>query len=97
MLEDGLAMTVSKPPTRQQMATWVTECLDDLGKHIIKAALRRNGYSYFPQEEVQVQVQLNIEQDAQLDDKVDMSDYNNSSADGTLTDTTSKAPNNNNE
>ena len=25
MLEEGLAMTVSKPPTRQRMATWVTE------------------------------------------------------------------------
>ena len=97
MLEEGLAMTVSKPLTRQQMASWVTECLDDLGEHIIKAAWRRNGYSYFPQEEVQVQVQLNIEQDAQLDDKVDISDYNNSSADETLTDTTSEAPNNKNK
>ena len=97
MLEEGLAMTVSKPLTRQQMTTWVTECLDDLGKHIAKAAWRRNGYSYFPQEEVQVQVQLNIEQDAQLDDEVDISDYNNSSADETLTDTTSEAPNNNNK
>ena len=96
MLEEGLAMTVSKPLTRQQMATWVTESLDDLGEHIVKAAWRRNGYSYFPQEEVQVQVQLNIEQDAQLDDEVDISDYN-LSADDTLTDTTSKAPNNNNE
>ena len=76
------------------MATWVTESLDDLGEHIIKAAWRRNGYLYFPQEEVQVQ--LNIEQDAQLDDEVDISDYN-SSADDTLTDTTSEAPNNNNE
>ena len=38
MLEEGLAMTVSKPPTQQQMATWVTECLDDLGEHIIKVA-----------------------------------------------------------
>ena len=62
MLEEGLAMTVSKPPTWQQMATWVMQCLDDLGEHIIKAAWRRKGYSYFPQEEVQVQVQLNIEQ-----------------------------------
>ena len=97
MLEEGLAMTVSKPLTRQQMATWVTECLDDLGKHMVKAAWRRNGYSYFPQEEVRVQVQLNIEQDAQLDDEVDISDYNNLSADETLTDTTSEAPNNNNE
>ena len=97
MLEEGLAMTVSKPLTRQRMATWVTESLDDLGEHIVKAAWRRNGYSYFPEEEVQVQVQLNIEQDAQLDDKVDISDYTNSSADETLTDTTSKAPNNNNE
>ena len=96
MLEEGLAMTVLKPPTRQRMATWVTESLDDLGEHIVKAARRRNGYSYFPQEEVQVQVQLNIEQDAQLDDEVGISDYN-SSADDTLTDTTSKAPNNNNE
>ena len=96
MLEEGLAMTVSKPPTRQRMTTWVTESLDDLGEHIVKAAWRRNGYSYFPQETVQVQVQLNIEQDAQLDDEVDISDYN-SSADDTLTDTTSEAPNNNNE
>ena len=79
------------------MATWVTESLDDLGKHIVKAAWRRNGYLYFPEEEVQVQVQLNIEQDAQLDDEVDISDYTNSSADETLTDTTSEAPNNNNE
>ena len=92
MLEEGLAMTVSKPPTRQQMATWVTQCLDDLSEHIVKAAWRRNGYSYFPQEEVQVQVQLNIEQDALLDDEVDIS-----SLDETLTDTTSEAPNNNNE
>ena len=61
MLEEDLAMTVSKPPTQQQMTTWVMECLDDLRKHIIKAAWRRKGYSYFPQEEVQVQ--LNIEQD----------------------------------
>ena len=75
MLEEGLAMTVSKPPTRQRMATCVTESLDDLSKHIVKTAWRRNGYSYFPQAEVQVQVQLNIEQDAQLDDKVDISDY----------------------
>ena len=97
MEEEGLAMTVSKPLTRQHLATWVTECFDDLGKHIVKAARRRNGYSYFPQEEVQVQVQLNIEQDAQLDDEVDISEYNNSSADETLTDTTSKARNNNNE
>ena len=97
MLEEGLAkMTVSKPLTRQRMATWVTESSDDLSEHIVKAAWRRNGYSYFPQETVQVQVQLNIEQDAQLDDKVDISDYN-SSADDTLTDTTSEAPNNNNE
>ena len=72
MLEVGLAMTVSKPPTWQQMATWVTEYLDDLGEHIIKAAWRRKGYSYFPQEQVQVQVQLNIEQDTWLDDEVDM-------------------------
>ena len=97
MLEEGLAMTVSKPLTRQRMATWVTESLDDLGKHTVKAAWRRNGYSYFPEEEVQVQVQLNIEQDTQLDDKVDISDYTNSSADETLTDTTSEAPNNSNE
>ena len=76
------------------MATWVTESLDDLGEHIVKAAWRRNGYSYFPQEEVQVQVQLNIEHS--LDDEVDISDYN-LSADDTLTDTTSEAPNNNNE
>ena len=76
------------------MATWVTESLDDLGEHIVKAAWRRNGYSYFPQEEVQVQVQLNIEH--ALDDEVDISDYN-LSADDTLTDTTSEAPNNNNE
>ena len=48
MLEEALVMTVSKPPTRQQMATWVTECLDDLGEHVIKAAWRRNGYLYFP-------------------------------------------------
>ena len=96
MLEEGLAMTVSKPPTRQQMATWVAESLDDLGEHIVKAAWRRNGYSYIPQEEVQVQVQLNIEQDAQLDDEVDISDYN-LSADDTLTDTTSEAPNINNK
>ena len=96
MLEEGLAMTVSKPPTRQRMATWVTESLDDLGEHIVKAAWRRNGYSYFPQEEVLVQVQLNIEQDAQLDDEVDISDYN-SSADDTVSDTTSEAPNNNNK
>ena len=74
MLEEGLAMTVSKPPPRQRMATWVTESLDDLSEHIVKAAWRRNGYSYFPQEEVQVQ--LNIEQDTQLDDEVDISDYN---------------------
>ena len=97
MLEEGLAMTVSKPPTRQQMATWVSESLDDLGEHIVKAAWRRNVYSYFPQEEVQVQVQLNIEQDTQLDGEVDISDYNNLSADETLTDTSSEAPNNNNE
>ena len=96
MLEEGLAMTVSKPLTRQRMATWVTENLDDLGKLIVKAAWRRNGYSHFPKEEVQAQVQLNIEQDAQLDDEVDISDYN-SSADDTLTDTTSEAPNNNNK
>ena len=92
MLEEGLAMTVSKPPTRQQMATWITECLDDLSEYIVKAAWRRNGYSYFPQEQVQVQVQLTIEQDAQLDDEVDIS-----SLDETVTDTTSEAPNNNNE
>ena len=49
----------------------------------------------FPQEEVQVQ--LNIEQDTQLDDKVDISENTNSSSEETLTDTTSKAPNNNNE
>ena len=67
-----------------------TECLDDLSEHIVKAAWRRNGYSYFPQE--QVQVQLTIEQDAQLDDEVDIS-----SLDETVTDTTSEAPNNNNE
>ena len=79
MLEEGLAMTVSKPPTWQQMATWVMECLDDLGKHIIKAAWIRKVYSYFPQEEVQVQVQLNIEQDTWLDDKVDISEITNSS------------------
>ena len=98
MLEEGLAMNVSKTLTRQRMAPWVTESLDDLGEHTVKAAWRRNGYSYFPQVEVQVQVQvqLNIEQDAQLDDEVDISDYN-SSADDTLTDTTSKAPNHNNE
>ena len=79
------------------MATWVTESLDDLSEHIVKAAWRRNGYSYFPQEEVQVQVQLNIEQDTQLDDEVDISDYN-SSADDTLTEmSTSEAPNNNNK
>ena len=95
MFEEGLAMTVSKPPTWQQMATWVTECLDDLGEQIIKAAWRRKGYSYFPQEEVQVQ--LNIEQDTWLDDKVDISENTNSSSEETLTDTTSKAPNSNNE
>ena len=78
-----------------QMATWVTECLDDLGKHIIKAAWRRKGYSYFPQEEVQVQ--LNIGQDTQLDDKVDISENTNSSSEETLTNTTSEAPNNNNK
>ena len=61
-------MTVSKPPTRQQIATWVMECLDDLGEHIIKAAWRRNGYTYFPQDKVQVQ--LNIEQDTWLNDKL---------------------------
>ena len=66
------------------MANWVTESLDDFGEHIVRADLRRNGYLYFPQKEVQVQVQLNIEQDAQLDDKVDISDCNNSSADETL-------------
>ena len=65
--------------------------------YIVKAAWRRNGYSYFPQEEVQVQVQLNIEQDTQLDDEVDISDYN-LSVDDTLTEmSTSEAPNNNNE
>ena len=82
----------------KDLCEWVvTECLDNLDKHIVKAAWRRKGYSYFPQEEVQVQVQLNIEQDAQLDDEVDISDNNNSSADETLTDTTSETPNNNNE
>ena len=84
----------------KDLCEWVvTECLDNLDKHIVKAAWRRNGYSYFPQEEVQVQVQvqLNIEQDAQLDDEVDISDNNNSSADETLTDTTSETPNNNNK
>ena len=96
MLEEGLAMTLSKPPTRQQMATWVTECLDDLGEHIIKAGWRRKGYLYFPQEEVQVQVQLNIDQDTWLDDEVDISENTNSSSEETLTDTTSEAPNNNN-
>ena len=95
MLEEGLAMTVSKPPTQQQMATRVMECLDDLGKHIIKAAWRRKGYSYFPQEEVQVQ--LNIEQDTWLDDEVDISENTNSSLEAPHTNSTSKAPNNNNE
>ena len=94
MLEEGLATTVSKQPTRQRMATWITESLDDLSEHIVKAAWRRNGYSYFPQEEVQVQ--LNIEQDPQLDDEVDISDYN-SSADDTLTEMSTEAHNNNNE
>ena len=77
------------------MATWVTECLDDLGKHIIKAAWRRKRYLYFPQEEVQVQ--LNIAQDTQLDDKVDISESTNSSSGAPHTDSTSEAPNNNNE
>ena len=77
------------------MATWVTECLDDLGKHIINSAWRRKGYSYFPQEEVQVQ--LNIEQDTHLDDKVDISENTNSSSQAPHTDSTSEAPNNNNE
>ena len=95
MLEEGLTMTVLKPPTQQQMATWVMECLDDLGEHIIKAAWRRKGYSYFPQEEVQVQ--LNIEQGTWLDDEADISENTNSSSEETLTDTTSEAPNNNNE
>ena len=97
MLEEGLEMTVSKPPTWQQIATWVMECLDDLGEHIIKTAWRRKGYLYFPQEEEQVQVQLNIEQDTQLDDEVDISENTNSSSEETLTDTTSETPNNNNE
>ena len=77
------------------MATWVMECLDDLGEHIIKAARRRKGYSYFTQEEVQVQ--LNIEQDTRLDDEVDISENTNSSSESPHTDSTSKAPNNNNE
>ena len=95
MLEEGLAMTVLKPSTWQQMASWAMECLDDLGEHIINAAWRRKAYLYFPQEEVQVQ--LNIEQDTWLDDKVDISENTNSSSEETRTDTTSEAPNNNNE
>ena len=52
MLEEGLAMTVSKPPTRQRMATWVTESLDDLSEHLFVlsrsyAALTRRSYSRY--------------------------------------------------
>ena len=57
--------------------------------------MEKKGILIFPQEEVQVQ--LNIEQDTQLDDEVDISETTNSSSEVPHTDSTSEAPNNNNE
>ena len=57
--------------------------------------MEKKGILIFPQEEVQVQ--LNIEQDTWLDDEVDISENTNSSSEAPHTDSTSEAPNNNNE
>ena len=48
MLEDGLLHNKSKPPTRQQLAQWCCNSLNELEEGIVKNAWLHGEYSFFP-------------------------------------------------
>jgi hypothetical protein len=50
MIDEGLNMTKTKPPTRFQFSQWIIASQNKLTKEIIKNAWRHSPFSYFPLE-----------------------------------------------
>ena len=48
MLNTGVANAATKAPSRQRVAQWCIDSLNDLGTNIIKNSWRHGEYSYFP-------------------------------------------------
>lgn len=53
MIEEGIGMDVTKPPTRQQVAQWVLNSIEDIPKRIVQNAWKHGPYSYFPNSAVE--------------------------------------------
>ena len=51
MLEEGLAQSVTKPPSRATIAKWCDLAIKELDGDIVRNAWRHSDYSYFPTEE----------------------------------------------
>ena len=51
MLEEGLLQQTTKPPSRQTMAHWCIDALNEISPQTISNAWRHGKYSYFPQQE----------------------------------------------
>ena len=48
MLTEGLLHNQTKPPTRQQLETWCTNCMKEKDEQIVKNAWLHGEYSFFP-------------------------------------------------
>ena len=48
MINTGVANAATKAPSRQRVAQWCIDSLNDLGTNIIKNSWRHGEYSYFP-------------------------------------------------
>ena len=71
MLEEGLQQLKTCPPTRQKMAHWCFDALQDLPEDLVKNAWRHGEYSWFPGEN-KVQLEMTMEPMEELDFEEDV-------------------------
>ena len=50
MIYIGIEQVKTQPPSRQMMAQWCIDSLNDLGATVVQNAWKKTGYSYFPNE-----------------------------------------------
>jgi hypothetical protein len=48
MIEDGLSTGTTKPPSRSEIAHWVSTAKDQLSEELIRNAWRHGAYTFFP-------------------------------------------------
>jgi hypothetical protein len=54
MLEEGVDLTLSRPPERQQLAQWIIKSLEEISEgDIVRNCWRHTGYSFFDEEDLE--------------------------------------------